>query len=400
MSFEVRALQMEEREECIALWNAIWPTGGDAYFRKYLHGDIEWLPYYTQVGVLDGKLVSAAHICKRVVACGDVRLTMGGIANVATLPEFRGRGYNTECLRKAVAVMEADAMDFTVLCTGIHAYYERLGYEILPWPWMSGSRRPLSTAPRIQVRRAVAADVPRIREIYAHYNRERPIAVERSAAYWRDWIGVSEANDPPDTLVAADAAGRVVGYVRSGVFQSALPYSEDAVGRRIIEIGIDGGSESSETTRALLRAAMETGTGAEARLAIGAEPEVLEAAEELLTVRTWHEDRAMMIRLLHPDTLFRGLSPAWNERWIAAGRPAGSVTFQTPYGGVHLDAHGPYLKIVRTETFESALTQSAFFRLLFGLLAPDAASSDVTQIPLLRALFPARGAVYYSADGF
>jgi predicted acetyltransferase len=96
MSFEVRAIREEEREECIALWCTIWPGDSDPYFRKYFFGDVEWLPYYTQVGVLDARLVSAAHVCKRVVACGDVRLTMGALANVVTLPEYRGKGYNTQ----------------------------------------------------------------------------------------------------------------------------------------------------------------------------------------------------------------------------------------------------------------------------------------------------------------
>ena len=53
---------------------------------------------------------------------------MGGIANVATLPEFRGKGYSTACLKQTIAVMEGDAMDFSLLFTGINGYYERQGY--------------------------------------------------------------------------------------------------------------------------------------------------------------------------------------------------------------------------------------------------------------------------------
>src|SRR5579862_21490 len=137
MGFQVRAIHAEEREECLALWCTVWPGDSDAYFRRYFYGDVEWLPYYTQVGVLDGKIVSAVHICKRSVACGDYRLTMGGIANVATLPEYRGRGYNMQCLKRAIEIMEADAMDFSLLGTGINDYYARQGFVTWPYPWLA-----------------------------------------------------------------------------------------------------------------------------------------------------------------------------------------------------------------------------------------------------------------------
>src|SRR3569623_1514954 len=91
----IRSLREEEREACIDLWCTVWPgQNSRAYFRRYFYGDIDWLPYYTQVAEIEGRLVSAVQICRRVVACGDVQLTMGGIANVATAPAFRGKGYN------------------------------------------------------------------------------------------------------------------------------------------------------------------------------------------------------------------------------------------------------------------------------------------------------------------
>ena len=85
---EVRALRESERDACLAMWRTVWPGASEAYFRRYFEGDVEWLPYYTQVAVDAGRVVSAVHICKRTVACGDFRLQMGGIANVATLPEI------------------------------------------------------------------------------------------------------------------------------------------------------------------------------------------------------------------------------------------------------------------------------------------------------------------------
>src|SRR5579871_731509 len=108
MTTEFLAIREEEREECIDLWCTAFESDHRAYFARYFYSDPEWLPTYTQVAVVDGKLVSAVTICKRVVACGDLRLTMGGIGNVAPLPDYRGRGYNIACMRQAIAIMEAD----------------------------------------------------------------------------------------------------------------------------------------------------------------------------------------------------------------------------------------------------------------------------------------------------
>ena len=169
---EIRALKESEKEECIAFWRSIWPGDNDAYFRRYLEGDVEWLPYYTQVAVDCGRIVSSAHICKRTVACGDFRLQMGGVANVATLPEYRGHGINSECLSTAIRVMEADAMDFSLLFTGIPGYYEKKGFSPIPRTRLRGTLRhgPVPNVLGITVRQAATADIADIADIYDSYN--------------------------------------------------------------------------------------------------------------------------------------------------------------------------------------------------------------------------------------
>jgi len=192
----IRSLREDERAACLDLWCTVWPgENSPAYFRRYFYGDIDWLPYYTQIAEIDGQIVSAVHICRRVVACGDLKLTMGGIANVATAPAFRGKGYSTACLRRAIAVMEADALDFSLLFTGINAFYAREGFVDWPRERRRGAIRTDFT-PRpttLQVRHTTDADIEAIQQIYAAYNRTRPIAVQRSGAYWRAWIGFAPA---------------------------------------------------------------------------------------------------------------------------------------------------------------------------------------------------------------
>jgi hypothetical protein len=410
MSLEVRALREDEREACLDLWCTVWPgERARLYFRRYFYGDVEWLPYYTQVAALDGRLVSAVQICRRVVACGDYLLTMGGIANVATLPEHRGQGYNTECLRRAVSVMEADAMDFSLLFTGINAYYARLGYETLRRNGVEVILRA-DFAPRptpYAARPATDADLPAIRGLYDAFNRHRPIAVQRTEAYWRDWIGISPGHVPENLYVAADAGGRVRGYVQSGVFRSAVPYSAGEAGARVIEFGIAPERGEAREEAALCAALVDAvaaqaaaAGGRQLRLDVALEPALLRALEEIAESRTMATVSSGMARLLHRTNLLQSVAMGLNERWIAAGRPGGALTFTTPYGPIRLDANGAFLRVDAAEEEAGTLSQAALFGLLFGALTPEAATNQTSLHPLLAALFPLRAPVYWGADGF
>jgi GNAT superfamily N-acetyltransferase len=405
MSVVFRAIDPSEREECLDLWCTVWPGDTRGYFRRYFYGDLEWLPYYTQVAVVDGKLVSAVHICKRTVACGDFRLTMGGIANVATLPEYRGKGYNTACLERAIAVMEADAMDFSLLGTGIHGYYARLGYDRLPIMQREGTLRP-DVAPRtgnMAVRAAAGDDLPAIRAVYDAYNRTRPIAVQRTEPYWRDWIGASPAKLPDFVLVATDAAGNVRGYLRYASSQAIGPGGEKETNVRVTEFGAWEESAEVEIAGALFAAVVARFLPQGARklkLEIALTEAVLQAAESILQEITQPVNTGEMVRLLHRTNLLRSFAMEWNDRWIAAGRPSGALTFATPYGPVRLDANGTFLRVEEMEGTTESLPQSTLFGLLFGKMTPEQATEDAALYPLLTAQFPPRGFIYWGADGF
>ena len=445
MSIEFRPIKESEREECLRLWYTVFHRVWEGFFERYFYGDVEWLPYYTQVAVLDGKLVSAVQTVKRTVACGDFCLTMGGIANVATLPEFRGKGYNQELLRRAIEVMEADAMDFSMLGTGINDYYAKLGFSTLPRPTWEGTIREQNTAPLspqvwgepssleadppqstlgqksevppriggiggLTVRAATGDDLPAIRDIYAVYNAKTPIAVQRYEAYWREWAKVTPEKLLPNCLVAANGFGELVGYLSMDEYKRENDGAE-IVGLSNVEFGLRRGrlSQEQETavTRELLIAAVKNSPNA-TRLTWSnhTDPVVSGVLRELLTELKQRENTGEMVRLLHRTNLMQSFTLAWNESWTAAGRPKGTVSFQTPYGITTIDANGSFLRIVADGNAENALPQETFFGLLFGTLALNDAETRQTEngagqtLPLLCALFPTRSFVYWDRDGF
>lgn len=405
MSVEVRAIREEEREECVQLWCAVW--GGEAnrpYFSKYFYGDVEWLPYYTIVAKEEGRLVSAVHICKRIVPCGEYRLVMGGIANVATLPKFRGKGYNTQCLQKAIEVMEADAMDFSLLFTGINGYYARLGYETLPGTLYSGDIRAdftPSPSPYL-VRPASAEDIPALQSLYAQYNAQRPLSVQRTPAYWRDWCGVSPSNVPEGISVAIDASGKAVGYLRRGRFNSAEAYSPQELEVRITEFAADDGDYPGAAQALYESVAQELKSAGAKRLRLGMllDPVIEAAVSPVLESIEASEARYGMFRILHPTNLFKSLTFGMNERWAAAGRPQGAITIQTPYGYTRLDATGDFLAVRETEAAERTITQGEFLGLLFGSASPQSVATSPEEEALFEALFEKRRPCFWGADGF
>ncbi len=409
--FVVRAIREDERDACLELWNTVWPGDGGAYFRRYFHGDRDWLPYYTRVGVVNDRIVSAVQICRRTVACSALGLTMGGIANVSTHPDFRGRGYNTRCLQSAIAVMESDAMDFSLLFTGINDYYARQGFTDLRHTWRSGRVRA-DYVPRIlpfTVRQAVGSDLPAIQTCYDEYNASRPIAVQRYTAYWRDWLDITPSHIPPTLLVALEPDGNVFGYVQTGVFKSAVAYSPDAVGSRIIEFGTRDTPDprkQEDAALALLQAvvdALPTQGERVLRIDIAHTKAIEQALNHLLADSVEHTHTSGMARLLHRTNLLQSLAMGLNDRWIGAGRPPGTPAFATPYGPVTLDATGTFLRVRAEDSIgeaEGVMPQSALFGLLFGTLTIEQATSDTDLHPLLASLFPAQSAVYYGADGF
>lgn len=393
MSVEARAIRPSEVEECLALWDAAWPEDGRAYFARYFFGDHDFQPEYTRVCVDNGRIVSVAHIVRRTVSCGEFTLTMGGIANVATLPEYRRRGYSSACLTQAIEVMESDAMDFSLLFTGTHALYERLGWERVEMANVVGTVSQASSAAqsRITVRESRAGDDPAIHRIYASFNDARPVTVRRTAPYWREWVRMGEGRAPCPAVVAEDD-GAVVGY--------ALYYVDAKEGRtRVLELGAaDGASDALEPMLARICAESLAAGAADVELPLSDEPAVREAAGRLLDNVTPVPEESAMVRLLHRDNLLRGLAPALTMRWLEAGGPAGTLTLRTPYGATRIRSASGFLRVEEAEPEGGALSQAALFQLLIGRTA--AVELPPGQPRFAEALFPRQAAWYWELDGF
>jgi predicted acetyltransferase len=75
------------------------------------------------------QVVSTIAIFVAEARAGDVTLRVGGICGVATLAEYRRRGFAGRLLQDCHAKMRADGCDVGLLSTGIDDWYRRFGWE-------------------------------------------------------------------------------------------------------------------------------------------------------------------------------------------------------------------------------------------------------------------------------
>jgi hypothetical protein len=393
VSFVVRAIRESEMGECLRLWQTIWPDNTSGYFERYFYGDHEFQPEYTRVGITDGRIVSATHIVKRIVSCGDFTLTLGGVANVATRTEYRNRGYGSACLNDAVGIMQADAMDLSLLFTGRYDFYARAGYEVTPNEWAEASLNVIAAHLRTDytVRPYVAADDSSVRQIHKEFNAGRPLTVQRSDPYWRDWIRWSDGRSPGHALVA-EKSGAVAAY-------SCFCPGNVRGKARVLEIGCADGHDSALTALISTIGEQSAVSGAKTLLApLPHSPRVAERLQDVFCAIGLTKTRSTMVRFLRLESLLFGLMPELTGRWMAAGSPVGALRFRDGEQTLRVDSASGFPKITIGPPTEDALGHAD----LLGLLAHGSAAVPINaaNAAFAAALFPKAEGWFWSLDGF
>ena len=391
MEVTFRAIRPDELESCLDVWDAAFEETPRDYFRKYFTGDPWFRPEYTRCAFEGERMVSAVQIVRREVRVGQVTLTLGGIANVGTVPAYRSKGYSTRLLRDAIAVMENEGFDFSMLFTGIYGFYARLGWEILPVQVMSAEIRAELPSPKqtCRIRPLADADLDALCTCYEQCNAGRSLTVVRSPAYLRGWTGWDERT--PGDVFVAEAAGKPVGYIVA------------PMGDRLSILEVGWLPAYSECVFALMlhvaRLAAEHHI-TQVRLHIPRDPALMSVVRDLFHRFTWHE-YAPMVRVIRLQPLVNKLLPELSRRVHMVGAK-GTVRLRLPSGTVGLKANGEGVTRYANALPEVALTQAQFLGLVFGLTGAEELPEPVPPQTraLLNVLFPRQPAIYWAWDGF
>ncbi|MDO8683776.1 MAG: GNAT family N-acetyltransferase [Armatimonadota bacterium] len=395
--YSVRAILDSEREECLEMLDRAFDGTPNGYFVRYFEGDPDYKNDYCRVYPENGRIVSSLHICRREVRVGLSRLVMGGLANVGTEPDHRGKGYSSEVLRDSARFMNEDEMDFSILYTGINAFYDRLGWRTLPVPYLFGKLEK-SVAAANEERYGVRVynpdeDAPALLKVYEEFSGAMLMSAVRSEFRWRNFT-MHKFHPPWRIMLAEDDSG-IVAYTVSKIHNDTLIFDE---------LGFSPGHEAALSLLMKQDASDAISQGArEVSLEPATHPAVTAIAAGIADELEIRHQTGGMVMFFDLERTFGRLLPELARRVKAIGLN-GSVAIKTEIGGVALKADGSTIEIANpsSQMDEAKLTQPDLARLIFGIGQVEGADSSMSNNAreFLDRLFPSQPFVYWITDKF
>ena len=324
----------------------------------------------------DGKIVSHVGIFPSEVSVRGCVLKVGQIGDVATDEKYRGRGFASALLKRAVAKMATEAYDLSSL-GGLRDRYGRFGWELAGeekvYSVDQRSVRAVSESSEVECWKYPRAesDLAKIVEIH---DRE-PVGTVRSSGLYDllfndDFVRTREA-------WLAEAAGCAPCYV-------VLERAQEGV-VRIVEYGGD-----PQVFRLYLRSLFDDGLERAEVVA----PNIYTPFTPVLSEvsRSYHLRPLGMIRIMNLASLLRKLAPLFAES-IGRRRPDSPFSLTLEISGtgetVTLDYNGGMQISERPGRERIRLGQRDMARLLFGPGRPAQNFSFENKIlSILDALFP------------
>lgn len=396
MSFEVRASRPEERDEILDVTDAAFERTPREFFDTAWRLDPNDAPELHRVGVLDGRIVSAVRISKKTIHVGCAELTLGGIADVATHPDFRGRGYSTEVLNECIRYMDESGYHLSMLFTGIQAFYRRLGWEVFPtYHHLFHLKQDARQSDRLSSIDLFDKDkhLEAVAHVYDEFNLTRTATARRDVHYYESTL--RWRFDPRAFFVALEG-DEVVAYVRGA-------FGEEAA---LHEFGCLPGSE--ETLRGLIQHfAVEAQVNGAQRIAatLPREERVLRALTEMAESVHVRQGSGMMLRLMGVRRFLEALVPELERRAVAAGHAASfalGICCLNEQVEIRWDDWRITIGDLSNPSLVLTLSPIVLLQLLIGIGAPALASAQMTaeQRSIVEAIANSGEFVYWSADGF
>ncbi len=179
----------------------------------------EETPLFDRYGLYeDNTLVSGCKLYTPEARIRDEVTTIGGLGAVATLPEFRGKGYGRQLCLQVLSEYRNRGIGLVALWPFSTPFYRRMGWgtanEVTRYELPPRALPMADTAGRM--RRIDGDDWAELREVERQASGTRSLALRRSETWWRErtlanWTG---EGDP-----------FCYGYERDGQLQGYLVYT-------------------------------------------------------------------------------------------------------------------------------------------------------------------------------
>lgn len=212
---EIRSIHNnEELEQVYELWANVFPENR-AFFQERLELDSGYDFQTTWIAKVDGKIAASVQIFPYYTYFENIYLKVGGIGNVATYPEYRGKGLIQTILKKQSEWMGNNGFDLSLLFTDINSFYERVGWHTIPIQTKVIKSMPDISGFDYSIVEFSNADLGDIKELYENFSEKYKGARIRSSIYWENQLKKRDLK-PANFLIAKNNNG-IVAYIR---FQS------------------------------------------------------------------------------------------------------------------------------------------------------------------------------------
>jgi predicted acetyltransferase len=295
---------------------------------------------------------------------GAAAVILGGIADVATHPDFRGRGYSTACLQDAIRFMEGNDYDLSMLFTGIQPFYNRLGWETFPTYdiTLTLNASPSSEPPDIPAdfrieRFAADRHLEQVALVYDKYNADEIGPISRSVEYYS---GTLWRYHDPEAFIVVSQGDQVVAYLRGSYGETSDIYEYGSLEPSALDPGLEAAFHH------FLQQAHSRGA-----VRLNYVPSWNDI-EFWYTFRPWtqrvvNERTGMMLRIIDLKRFLQRILPVLEERisWRAKSMPI-HIGFRVGGSSVGVRWNGTEAEITDGEGAEDVLAGTPIF--LLGLM--------------------------------
>lgn len=218
MTFFVRGARQGELDQILEQLELSFREHRDLNFTPQLYHHPGVKPEHTRLGFQNEVLAASVQMFIKQVYIRGKKVPFAGIANVGTLPEYRGRGFIEAVLKDAICYMrENEGVLLSGLYTGVHEVYRPHGFE--NWPQkdviISLNQNP-GRLKKYKVRPYENKDLSTIIKLYDSCNRNLTGPVVRNREYWTGQLKWMHRKDPI-FQVLTDEKGSIKGYFRGGM---------------------------------------------------------------------------------------------------------------------------------------------------------------------------------------
>lgn len=380
------------------------PGAPKDYFEIRMLRDPELLPGGRLIAKDGDRIVSNVTACVFDFIYGSATFKCGGIANVATHPEYRGRGAAKALVAEAHALMRRHGMPVSLLGTGIPEFYAPFGY--VPWTRAETSllkpQPPLQDGPAPGIRPLdLPGDIPAMRELRRSYARAFVGGLDRSEAVWNAHFAWTP-HYPGEVVslgAVAESGGKLRAYVRATV-----DAGNDTAGVAEFCTAPAAGKEVEALARGFAREVVNRNLNAINLPAIC--QDFAAAVSPFCAAVSSTRNSSYMFSVMDLAGFLSALSPE-----LAARRPGtGRVLIEHGKQAAVVNVKGKEVNVTAPAPVETALRASLppaqWIEVFMGAkpfsAQPFGGRSRVgeKEINLLDAMFPKLDSVFWAADAF